>query len=116
MANTFKNAFAEDVNHSATAEILAVPSGNSSKAVVIGCQLSNKGSSEIKGSVVMIDNSASTSNEITLVNEVAIPANSMVSVLQGDKVILEESDKLKAKSDTASALNIFISYLLVDST
>ena len=51
-----------------------------------------------------------------MIKEVAIPANSMVSVLAGDKIILEEQDQLRAKSDTASALNAFVSYLLVDNT
>jgi len=115
MANTFKNAFVENVNHSANATVLTVPTGNASKAVLIGCQLSNSGSSEIKADVVLYDYSAST-NEITLIKEVAIPANSMVSVLAGDKIILEEQDQLRAKSDTASALNAFVSYLLVDNT
>lgn len=115
MANTFKNAFSENVSNSSNATILTVPSGNASKAVLIGCQLSNSGSSEIQADVVLYDHSAST-NEITLVNNVAIPANSMVSVLQGDKIILEEQDQLRALSNTASALNVFISYLLVDNT
>jgi len=115
MANTFKNAFTENVSNSSNTSILAVPSANASRAVVIGCQLTNSGSSEITANVVLYDYSAST-NEITLVNAVAIPANSMVSVLQGDKIILEEQDELRAQSNTASALNVFVSYLLVDST
>lgn len=115
MANTFRNQFAEDVATS-SAVIFTVPSGNASKAVIIGVQMSNKGSSEIKGSIHLIDNSASSSNEITLINSIPIPANSMVTVLSGDKLILEASDVLKAQSDTATALNIFVSYLLVDTT
>ena len=115
MANTFKNAMAENVNHSATDTVLTVPTGNSSRVVLIGIQLTNTGSSEIKATVILYDYSAST-NDITLLNQVAVPANTMVSVLAGDKIILEEQDAIKIQSDTASALNAFVSYLLVDST
>ena len=114
MANTFKNAFTENVSNSSNTSILAVPSANASRAVVIGCQLTNSGSSEITANVVLYDHTST--NEITLVNAVAIPANSMVSVLQGDKIILEEQDEIRAQSNTASALNVFLSYLLVDNT
>ena len=115
MANTFKNAMAENISDSSAATVFTVPSGNASRAVLVGVQLTNTGSSEIKATVILHDYSAST-NDITLINQVPIPANSMVSVLSGDKVILEEQDAIKILSDTASALNGFISYLLVDTT
>ena len=115
MANTFKNAMAENISNSSAATVFTVPSGNSSRAVLVGCQLTNTGSSEIKATVILYDYSAST-NDITLINQVPIPANSMISVLAGDKIILEEQDAVKILSDTASALNGFISSLLVDTT
>ena len=115
MANTFKNAFSENVSNSSKTTVLTVPSANASKAVIIGCQITNTGSSEITAEVCLYDYSAST-NEITLVKDVAIPANSMVSILQGDKIILEEQDELRVQSNTASACNAMVSYLLVDNT
>ena len=115
MANTFKNAMSENISDSSAATVFTVPTGNASRAVLIGVQLSNTGSSEIKATVILYDHSAST-NDITLVNQIPIPAYSMVSVLAGDKIILEEQDAVKMLSNTASTLNGFISYLLVDST
>ena len=43
-------------------------------------------------------------------------ANSMLSVLVGDKIILEESDELRVVAGTATAVNAFASYLLSDNT
>ncbi len=113
MANTFKNAFSENVGTSATT-VLTCPSGNSSRCVLIGIQLSNTTSSEITATVSITDSSAS--NDIVLVNAVALPANTMLTVLEGEKIILEESDVLKVHSNTANACNAFASYLLSDST
>lgn len=116
MANFFKNAIAENVsnNSSSPTSVLTCPSGNSSKCVIIGFQLTNTGSSEITATVSITDNSAS--NDIVLVNAVVIPNNTMLAVFQSDKIILEESDIIKVHSNTASACNAFISYLLTDST
>jgi len=113
MANSFKNAFTGGVGQSPTS-VLTCPPANSSKCVLIGLQLSNTTSSEITATITLNDSSAST--DVVLVNEVPIPQNSMLSVLQGDKVVLEESDVLKIHSNTASACNALVSYLLSDST
>ena len=119
MANTFKNAFAEDCNISTASPngytiVLACPSANASKCVLIGLHLSNKTTSEVTATVDLNDSSAS--NIITLVKDVPLPANSMLSVLVGDKIILEESDELRITAGTASAVNAFASYLLSDNT
>ena len=50
-----------------------------------------------------MDNSTS-SNVINLVTDV-LPANSMLAVLTGDKIILEESDELRVVAGTATAVN-----------
>ena len=120
MANTFKNAFAEDCNISTASPngyttVLACPSANASKCVLIGLHLSNKTSAEVTATVQLMDSSAS-SNVINLVTDVPLPANSMLSVLVGDKIILEESDELRSVAGTASAVNAFASYLLSDNT
>ena len=106
MANTFKNAFAEDVATSAQTIFTA---GGSAQAILIGVQLTNTTSAEITGTVTLRD--ATASNDIILVNTIPIPANSLVSVFVGDKVVLESSDILKVHSNTGTALNVFASYL-----
>ena len=106
MANTFKNAFAEDVATSAQTIFTA---GGSAQAILIGLQLTNTTSSEITSTITM--NDRSESEDIVLLNAVPIPANTLVSVFVGDKIVLESSDVLKVHSNTGSALNVFASYL-----
>lgn len=120
MANTFKNAFSEDCNISTASPngfttVLTCPSANASKCVLIGLHLSNKTTSEVTATVQLMDSSDS-SNVINLVTDVPLPANSMLSVLVGDKIILEENDQLRIVAGTASAVNAFASYLLSDNT
>ncbi len=116
MANTFKNAFAEACLHTgAGTSVLTCPSSNASKCVLIGMHLTNTTSSEVTATVNIVDASAS-SNVITLVNAVKLPANTMLAVLEGDKIILEESDILQVIASAATSVNAFASYLLSDST
>ena len=83
MANTFKSVFKEDCVHTSTGtDVLTCPSSNSSKCVLIGLHLSNKTSSEVTATVNLVDHSEHASNEITLVNAVKLPANSMLAVLE----------------------------------
>ena len=116
MANTFKNAWSDNVsNASATpTTVLNCPSGNSSRCILIGVQLSNTTSSEITATVVLFDQSETSSN--ILVKDAVLPSASMLDVLAGSKVILEEQDQVRVYSNTASACNTFVNYLLVDTT
>lgn len=117
MANTFKSVFKEDCVHTSTGtDVLTCPSSNSSKCVLIGLHLSNKTSSEVTATVNLVDHSEHASNEITLVNAVKLPANSMLAVLEGEKLILEEQDVLRVLASGATSVNAFVSYLLSDST
>lgn len=117
MANTFKSVFKEDCVHTSTGtDVLTCPSSNSSKCVLIGLHLSNKTSSEVTATVNLVDHSENASNEITLINAVRLPANSMLAVLEGEKFILEEQDVLRVLASGANSVNAFASYLLSDST
>ena len=102
MANTFKNQITAVSN----SDIDVVTSGG--QVVVVGLQIGNTISSEIKATVKIHESGQSA---VTLVNQVPIPANSMLSVLEGDKVVLENGDKLQVASDTASSATAVVSYL-----
>ena len=118
MANTFKNAWVEDISNSSGSPttVLTCPSGNSSRCVLIGIHVTNKhASADIKISVELTDSSAST-NAIIFINDVGVSVNSTLDILDSSKLILEESDILKVWSDTATSVNVYLSYLLVDST
>lgn len=116
MANTFKNAFHEVVsqNSGSPTSLVTCPTTNASKCVIIGMHLTNTGSSQITADVILCDYSQS-SQDITLLNDVPLPANSVLSVLVGDKIILEEGDIIKLVA-SANTCNAFASYLLSDNT
>ena len=97
------------MSNSSAETIITAPS--SSQVIVIGLQLANKGASEIKATVTIGNNADSDTGDITVLHQVAVPKNSMVSVLVGDKIVMEQNDTLKVLSDTATALDATASYL-----
>tara|TARA_Y100000361_G_C10939596_1_gene228077 strand:- start:218 stop:556 length:339 start_codon:yes stop_codon:yes gene_type:complete len=109
MANTFKSRHLTSISHTGAETI--VTGASSTQTIIIGLQLANKGASEIKATVTINNNADSDTGDITLLHQVAIPKNSMVSVFVGDKVVMEASDALKILSDTASALDATASFL-----
>ena len=99
MANTFKNYVSAAVGTSETT-VYTVPS--STTAVLIGCNIANVASSQIKVTVKVADTH--------IVKTVPIPANSSLSVLDG-KIIAETTDTVKVTSDTASSVDVVLSVL-----
>ena len=116
MANTFR--MTNETNVSTTIETLyTVPSSTTS--VILGIMMSNTSSSTIKGSVQLVsttatsvNSGASNANETTyLIKDAPISSASSLEIMAGNKVVLQTGDILKAQSDTASALDIIISYM-----
>ena len=99
MANTFKNYTSASVGTGATTTY-TVPSATT--AVVIGCNLANRTTSQIAVDVQVAG--------VYLVKGAPIPANSALSVLDG-KVILETTDTVVVTSDTASSTDVILSVL-----
>jgi hypothetical protein len=99
MANTFKNYTSASVGTGATTTY-TVPS--STTAVMIGCNLSNKTTSQVAVDVQCAG--------VYLVQGAPIPANSALSVLDG-KIILETTDTVVVTSNTASSTDVIVSVL-----
>ena len=99
MANTFKNYVSAAVGTSETT-VYTVPS--STTAVIIGCNIANVTSSQIKVTLKVADTH--------VVKTVPVPANSAISVLDG-KIIAETTDTVKVTSDTASSADVIVSAL-----
>mgnify|MGYP001587857464 CR=1 FL=1 len=99
MANTFKNYTSASVGTSA-ATTYTVPASTTS--VMIGCNLSNTTTSQIK-----VDVQAAG---VYLVKGVPLPAGSALSVLDG-KIILEAADTVVVTSDTATSADVIVSVL-----
>ena len=99
MANTFKNYVSAAVGTSETT-VYTVPS--STTAVIIGCNIANVTSSQIRVTVKVADTH--------VVKEVPVPANSAISVLDG-KIIAETTDTVKVTSNTAASADVIVSAL-----
>lgn len=116
MANTFRMTNEANVTTAAEA-IYTVPS--STTAVVIGIMLTNTSSSTIKSSVKLVSTTATSTNSgasnanetVFLVRDIPISGGSSFEVMAGNKVVLQTGDILQAQSDTASSLDIAISYM-----
>lgn len=106
MANTFKNAWSENVPASQT-DIYTVSSGTT---VLIGLTLTNTSANDITATVELYDHSAST-NSITFLHQVSIPKNTALEVMRGNKIVLETNDKLQVTASATSSLNVFASVL-----
>ena len=102
MANTFKNAFAASVNHSAYVDLYTCPSGTTT--VILGLALCNKTANAVDATVQIQDTSASSA-DFQVLDTVSIPPRTTLEVLAGQKYILETTDVLRVKSGTASALD-----------
>lgn len=111
MAEVFKNASLQNVVDTTDTTIYTAPA--STTTIVLGVAIANKTGSEVTAKVKFTDSSASTTTE--LLSDVAIPGNTTLEVLAGQKYILETGDSLSARSGTASALDITLGVLELSS-
>lgn len=111
MANTFTKTtksglVTADVTSSATTNVLSVTAG--ATLIVLSVLISNKSGSSANGDVYLIPSSG---DAVFLIKNAPVPAGSSLEIISGNKIILNSSDTLRARSDTASSLDITISYL-----
>ena len=103
MAQDFRNNLQRNVG---TSEVTLVTGGDFD--AVIGIRCCNVVTSTILVDV-FIENS---SNDHFLAKNVSVPPNSAIELIQGGaKIVLENGDVLKAKSNTASSLDIVTSFI-----
>jgi hypothetical protein len=111
MANTFTKStksslLTADVTSSATTNVVAA--GSTATLIILSILISNKTGSSANGNVYLLP---STGDAAFLIKNAPIPAGSSLEMISGSKVIMNGSDVLRASSDTASALDITVSYL-----
>lgn len=99
MANTFKNYTASSVGKSEET-VYTVPEGTTS--VVIGCNLANVHTAQVKASV--------KAAYVHLVKDTPIPSGSALSVLDG-KVILQQGNTITIESDVDESVDVIVSVL-----
>ena len=103
MAQDFRNNLQRNVG---TSEVTLVTGGDYD--AVIGIRCCNVLTSTIEVDV-FIDNSG---NDHFIAKGEVVPPNSAIELIQGGaKIVLENNDLLKAKSNTASSLDIVTSFI-----
>ena len=103
MAQNFRNNLQRNVG---TSEVLLVDGGDFD--AVIGIRCCNVLTSTIEVDV-FIENGG---NDHFLAKGVVVPPNSEIELIQGGaKIVLKNNDILKAKSNTASSLDIVTSFI-----
>ena len=110
MANTFKintkSSLVTDAVSSANTNVLSA--GGSATLVILSVLVSNKGGSAADVDVYLVTN---TGDDVYIIRNAPVPSGSSLELISGSKIIMESSDVLRARSDTATTLDISVSYL-----
>ena len=110
MANTFKQAtkssLVTDAVPSTNTNILVA--GASSTVIILNAIVANKTSTSANLDVYLVPNSG---DNVYLLKSVPVPAGSSLELITGSKIILEASDVIRARCDTATAMDLTLSYL-----
>jgi len=110
MANTFKMAtkssLVTDAVSSSNTNILTA--GGSATLIVLSALIANKTSNSVNVDLYVVTNSG---DDVYLINNAPVPAGSSLELISGSKIILESSDVLRARAETATSLDITVSYL-----
>lgn len=110
MANTFKN----DTKSSLVTAVITDPTatvvtaGGTATVIVLSVMASNKTSTSANVDIYLDRN---TGDDVYLIKNAPVPAGSTLELINGNKVILQANDKLQARSDTSTALDLTVSYL-----
>ena len=105
MANVFKLATKASVGVT-TVGIYTAPTATTS--TVIGITLANVSGSGIN---VTVGIARSVGDNVSILKNVPIPQGSTLEVMQGNKIVLEDSDSLTAKSDVNASLDVAVTLL-----
>jgi hypothetical protein len=110
MANTFKQAtkssLVTDAVSSANTNVLTA--GGSSTLIILNALVANKTNTSANVDMYIVTNSG---DDVYLLKSVPVPAGSSLELITGSKIILESSDILRARCDTATAMDLTVSYL-----
>lgn len=109
MAETFNNASVKLTTTSAT-DIYQAPTGDAAdRAIVLSCLVANvDGSTAANITITLTDGSNAVLS--TLASTIAVPADASLEVI-ANKLILKQSQKIRATASAASDLEITLSAL-----
>jgi hypothetical protein len=116
MANVFtkstKSSLAQsstvtnETNTSTTFDVVNVPV--STTVIILSILISNKIGSSANANVYLLPNGGTG---VYFLKNAPVPAGSSLEIVAGSKIIINASDIVRLSSDTASALDVTISYL-----
>ena len=113
MAQDFERAVAADSSGDVAIGTTArtILTSNSDDAL-IGIRLSNIVTSTIKADVYIPSSASGGSADSYIVKNAPIPSGGSLELIDGGaKIVLQSGDVLKAKSDTADSLNVWVSFI-----
>lgn len=108
MANDFENRIASNVGTSRV-DLYTTPAATGKRSMIVGLELCNISGGAITADVEIWDESATA--YVKIGNAIAIPANATLSFITGQKIVLNEGDKLAVTASTSNALNAIASIL-----
>ena len=118
MANTFKVFTIADVAVDTTTFSTLYTAGTGVTAVVLGLNICNKAAAEEDVTVKLTSNTSNRTGandaanvNVTLLNEVVIPADSTLEVFAGQKIVVETTDVITIGAKTASKLDATLSVM-----
>ena len=104
MLGKFRNAVKKDVGNTSTTIYTAPAAGS----YLIQCDIACTSNSGVQVSVSVED--ASQGVEVFLVKNAPVPVGSSIQVIDGQKIVLEEADKLKVVCETTGkAVDVVVS-------
>ena len=106
MADTLTGKGYAITNSNAT----ALSAGGSETITIIGCTIANKHATDACWVSVTV-NRTGGGVDTKLVNQISIPVNDSLDILQG-KVVLNSSDVLEMQAEASSKLDATLSYLV----
>lgn len=109
MANTFKVDTNADLTTSAITDASAIvlTAGASATLILLSILVSNKTGTSADVDVYL----ETTGDDVYLIRNAPVPTGSSLEIISGSKIIMESTDILRARSDTATSLDISVSYL-----
>jgi hypothetical protein len=113
MAQDFERAVAADSSGDVAigTSVRTILTSNSDDAL-IGIRLSNIVTSTIKADIYITSTASGGSADSYIVKNAPIASGGSLELIDGGaKIVLQSGDVLKAKSDTADSLNVWVSFI-----
>ena len=110
MANTFKLKTKASLSTS-LATVYTAPSATST--VVLGIALANTTNSSVTADdqIISATSDTETNANVYLGINLPIPSGGTIEIMQGNKLVLQTTDAIKAKASTGSAVDISLSIM-----